>query len=81
MITIKQIAEIAGVSPSTVSNVLQGRTHKMTKETLERVRQVISENDYVSNMSGRTLGRYGSKLIGVVMNFDQRDEVNAIKDP
>lgn len=81
MITIKQIAEIAGVSPSTVSNVLQGRTHKMTKETLERVRQVINENDYVSNMSGRTLGRYGSKLIGVVMNFDQRDEVNAIQDP
>jgi LacI family transcriptional regulator len=81
MITIKHIAEIAGVSSSTVSNVLQGRTHKMTKETLERVRQAISENNYVSNMSGRMLGRYGSKLIGVVMNFDRRDEINAMQDP
>jgi LacI family transcriptional regulator len=81
MITIKRIAEIAGVSPSTVSNVLQGRVHKMTQETLERVRQVIRENDYVSNMSGRTLGRYGSKLIGVVMDFDRRDEVNPVQDP
>jgi LacI family transcriptional regulator len=81
MITIKQIAEIAGVSPSTVSNVLQGRIHKMTKETLERVRQTINENNYVSNMSGRMLGRYGSKLIGVVMNYDRRDEVNAMQDP
>ncbi|MDR2743094.1 MAG: LacI family transcriptional regulator [Treponema sp.] len=81
MSTIKQIAKIAGVSPSTVSNVLQGRTHKMSKETLERVRQTLNENNYVSNMSGRMLGRYGSKLIGVVMNFDRRDEVNAMQDP
>jgi LacI family transcriptional regulator len=53
----------------------------MTKETLERVRRAITENNYVSNMSGRMLGRYGSKLIGVVMNFDRRDEVNAMQDP
>jgi LacI family transcriptional regulator len=81
MITIKHIAEIAGVRSSTVSNVLQGRIHKMTQETLERVRQAISENNYVSNMSGRMLGRYGSKLIAVVMNFDRRDEINAMQDP
>jgi DNA-binding LacI/PurR family transcriptional regulator len=37
--------------------------------------------NYVSNMSGRALGRYGSKLIGVVINFDRRKEVNAVRDP
>ena len=32
MITIKDMAEIAGVSPTTVANVLHGRTKKMSKE-------------------------------------------------
>jgi LacI family transcriptional regulator len=82
MITMKRIAEIARVSPSTVSNVLHGRVDKMTAETLERVRRVIKDNNYVANMSGRTLGRYGSKIIGVVMiSGSRRDEVNAMQVP
>jgi LacI family transcriptional regulator len=81
MITINEIARLAGVSPTTVSNVLHGRTAKMAPETLERVRRLIKENNYVSNMSGRTLGRYGSKIIGVIRNYERRDEINAIQDP
>lgn len=81
MITIKEIAQLAKVSPSTVSNVLHGREHKMKTNTLERVRTVIKENNYVSNMSGRTLGRYGSKIIAVVMNYKWRDELNAMQQP
>jgi LacI family transcriptional regulator len=64
-----------------VSNVLNGRIHKMRGETLERVRQVIAENNYVSNMSGRTLGKYGSRIIAVVIAWEWRDELNAMQDP
>ena len=43
MITIKDMAEIAGVSPTTVANVLHGRTKKMSKETLKKVQDVIDQ--------------------------------------
>ncbi|GHV93074.1 LacI family transcriptional regulator [Spirochaetia bacterium] len=78
---MKKIAELAGVSRSTVSHVLHGRTHKMTRETLERVRRVIEENNYVPNMGGRMFAKYGSKIIGVVINYDIRDEVDVLQDP
>jgi LacI family transcriptional regulator len=81
MITIKKVAELARVSPSTVSNVLQGRVHKMKSDTLERVRDIIKRYDYVANMSGRTLGKYGSKIIAVVMNYAWRESLNAMQHP
>ena len=40
MITIKDMADIAGVSPTTVANVLHGRTKKMSRETLAMVQEV-----------------------------------------
>jgi LacI family transcriptional regulator len=78
---MKQIAELAGVSPSTVSNVLHGNTAKMTAETFARVQRVISEKKYVANMSGRNLAKYGSKIIAVIMTYGRRNELNAIQDP
>lgn len=81
MVTIKEIAERAGVAPTTVSNVLHGRTKKMSKETLERVQKVIEESHYVTNMGARLLANYGSKIIGVIMTYGRREEQNAIQDP
>lgn len=62
MVTIKDMAEMAGVAPTTVSNVLHGRTKKMSKETLARVQKVIDECQYVTNMGARLLANYGSRL-------------------
>jgi LacI family transcriptional regulator len=81
MITIKEIAALAQVSPTTVSNVLHGRSHKMKEDTMKRIKKIIQEYNYISNMSGRTLGRYGSKIIAVVMNYVRRDELNPMQDP
>ena len=81
MITIKDMAEIAGVSPTTVANVLHGRTKKMSKETLKKVQDVIDQSHYVSNMGARVLANYGSRIIGVIMNYDRRAENNAMADP
>lgn len=80
-VTIKDIAAMAGVSPSTVSHYLNHREHKMSADTLEKVRRVIEETNYVSNMGGRMLGRNGSKIIGVIMTYARRNERNAIQDP
>lgn len=80
MITIKDMAMIAGVSPTTVANVLHGRTKKMSKETLKKVQDVIDQSNYVSNMGARVLANYGSRIIGVIMNYDRRTENNALAD-
>lgn len=81
MVSIKDIAHLAGVSPTTVSNVLHGRIDKMSADTLQKVREVIKEQNYVSNMGGRLLGNYGSKIIGVIMTYERRNEMNVIQSP
>ena len=47
MITIKEIAEQLGVSPTTVSNVLNGRAGKMSAETRRKVEEALVSNHYV----------------------------------
>jgi LacI family transcriptional regulator len=81
VITIKQIAVLARVSPTTVSNVLHGKTDEMTPKTLKRVQHIIKENNYVSNMSGRSLAKYGSKIIAVVNIKKRRKDDNITHDP
>ena len=72
---------MAGVSPTTVVNVLHGRVHKMKGETLDRVRRIIKETKYVPNMGGRLLGNYGSRIIGVIISYEKRDTVNIAQGP
>jgi LacI family transcriptional regulator len=81
MITIKQLAKMAGVSPTTVVNVLHGREHKMKSETLVKVRRVIAKTKYVPNMGGRLLGNHGSRIIGVIISSKDRDTVNIVQGP
>lgn len=47
MVTIKEIAQQLGVSPTTVSNVLNGRTGKMSPETRQKVQEALVQNHYV----------------------------------
>jgi LacI family transcriptional regulator len=81
MVTIKDIAKIANVSPSTVANVLHGRTAKMSKATYEKVRILLAENNYTVNMGSRLLRSCASRIIGIVMMWARRDEQNITQDP
>ena len=47
MITIKEIAKQLGVSPTTVSNVINGRTEKMSEQTRMRIEEMLIKNHYV----------------------------------
>lgn len=58
MLRIKDIAEIAGVSPTTVSNVIHGNTKKVSKDTIEKINRVIKENNFVPNSVS---GKYASE--------------------
>ncbi|WP_349899399.1 LacI family DNA-binding transcriptional regulator [Parafrigoribacterium soli] len=65
-ITQRRIAELAGVSQSTVSLVLNGETSaRIPEETRKRVLEVIRENTYVADPAARRLAGVGNKLIGV----------------
>ncbi len=81
MITIKEIAKLAGVSPSTVSHALNGREGKMAPETLEKVRAVLKEQNYVSNMGGVLLRNSASKIISVAITYDALGERSLGQDP
>jgi len=65
-ITQRKIAELAGVSQSTVSLVLNGdTTARIPEETRQRVLEVIRETTYVADPAARRLAGVGNRLIGV----------------
>lgn len=61
--TIREIAEIAGVSIATVSRVVNGRG-EVSDETRELVQRVVRERGYTANRSARGLSAGRTGLIG-----------------
>ena len=66
MTSIKDVAALAGVSPATVSRVMNG-TAKVDAEKKERVMKAIQETGFVPNEAARTLFRKSAKIIGLIV--------------
>jgi DNA-binding LacI/PurR family transcriptional regulator len=66
-VTIHQVAAEAGVSPSTVSNVLNGRSDRMLPQTRERVEAAIARLGYRPNGPARQLRTGRSHVLGLVV--------------
>ena len=66
MASIKDVAALAGVSPATVSRVING-TAKVDPEKKERILQVIKEIGFVPNEVARSLFRKSAKTIGLIV--------------
>jgi len=66
MASIKEVAALAGVSPATVSRVMNG-TAKVDPGKKERVLQAIEETGFVPNEAARTLFRKSAKIIGLIV--------------
>jgi LacI family transcriptional regulator len=64
--TIRQIADLAGVSIATVSRVLNGRDD-VAPETRDLVRQIIREQGYTANRSARGLSSGRTGLVGILV--------------
>ena len=80
MATLKDIASRAGVSITTVSNVINGNYGKVSKENIERINAIIEEINYVPNLTARTLSAKSSKIIGVIVPYYDSNN-NLFKDP
>jgi DNA-binding LacI/PurR family transcriptional regulator len=66
--TIKDVAQVAGVSVTTVSNVLNNRTRAMAAETLHRVQAAIHSLNYHPSQVARSLVTSQTATIGVIVN-------------
>ena len=66
MPTLSDVAAEAGVTPMTVSNVLNGRTTQVSAATAERVMEAVHRLGYVTNASARALSAKESKIIALV---------------
>lgn len=65
MITVKEIARMCDVSPSTVSNILNGKTN-MTEETREKVLKCVEETGYRPNFFAQGMRRQNNRVICIV---------------
>lgn len=66
MASIREVAKRAGVSPATVSRVING-TARVDEEKRERVEKAIEETGFRPNELARALYRKSSKIIGVIV--------------
>lgn len=79
-VRIVDIAEELGVSTATVSNVIHGKTKKISDETVRRVQALLEERQYIPSMAGILLARNDSRIIGVVVNNHEKYEGRVLED-
>jgi DNA-binding LacI/PurR family transcriptional regulator len=65
-VTIKDVAKKAGVSPSTVSRVLSNHP-RISKETSIKVKNIMNELGYHSNMMARSLVSNKTYTLGMIL--------------
>ena len=80
-VRIKDIAEELGVSTATVSNVLHGKTKKISDRTVKMVEQKLEERGYIPDMAATLLARNNSRIIGVIVNDHPKYEGHTFEDP
>ena len=68
-VTIKDVAKAAGVSPSTVTRVIQNKS-TISDETKKRVRNAMKELNYHPNLNARSLVSSYTQVIGLVLPDD-----------
>lgn len=66
MVSIREVAKLADVSPATVSRVING-TANVNKEKYERVMKVMDETGFKPNEVARSLFKKSASLIGIIV--------------
>ena len=65
-VTIQDVAKAAGVSVSTVSRVLNGKVD-VASETQDRIRSVIDDLGFTTNLAARSMRSHKKNLVGLIM--------------
>ena len=80
-ITIKDVAKHAGVSTAAVSYVLNGKEHKVSADTIEKIQNAVKLLNYIPNFTARSLVQNRSKLIGVMIPQTERHQPLLLENP
>lgn len=80
MLKIQDIADKVGVSRTTVSNVIHGKTKKVSQETIKKISDILNKEGYVPNKMPMIFSEKASKIIGLVLGFDVAHGRHALKD-
>ncbi|MGG5315607.1 LacI family transcriptional regulator [Enterococcus sp. AZ071] len=65
-VTVKDVAKKAGVSPSTVSRVINDHP-SISNETKKKIRYIMDEMGYFPNITARNLGKQRANSLGVIL--------------
>lgn len=79
-VRIADIAEELGLSSATVSNVIHGKTKKISDETVKRVQELLEKRQYIPSRAAILLSQNNSRIIGVVANDHEKYEGRVLED-
>ncbi len=79
MVTLKEIAKAAGVSTTTVSNVINGKKSRVSEETVEQVEEIIRQLGYIPNEAARSLAQRKSRVVALIQQG--RIDENILTNP
>lgn len=79
-VTIQDIAFELGVSTATVSNVINGKTKKISEETVSLVERKLEEMGYLPRQARIMMGKNPSKLVGLIINDHEKYEGHPLED-
>ncbi|EQH73152.1 helix-turn-helix family protein [Clostridioides difficile DA00306] len=66
-ITIKEIGELAGVSKTTVSKVINNKDENISQATREKILKIMKEKNYVPNKLAQSLVTKKTNTIGLLI--------------
>ena len=81
MVTLKDIAAEAGVSITTVSNVVHNRKSRVSPELVRKIEKIIQREHYAPSMSARSLANDQSNIIGVITHLTPQNTGSTMGDP
>lgn len=68
MVSIKDVARVAGVSDKTVSRVVNNEPN-VTHDTIEKVKLAIADLGYIPNLAARSIRSNRTNTIGIITDF------------
>jgi LacI family transcriptional regulator len=78
-ITLKEVADRAGVTPATVSMILNGK-NSFKDATVEKVRRAMEELHYVPNLTAKRLATQRTETVAFVLeNIESAFEIELLK--
>ncbi len=81
MVTIKEIARQAGVSTTTVSNVLHKKNTRVSAQTIEKVEKLLAENNYIPRLGLNALTNRSSRIICILITTPSFARGSAYETP